>query len=115
MELEITDKNDVEFILNKDGVSKSLKTGSGFERTASAIALRAVLGRISYLPKPNFLEFDEVWGKVADENLENMRALFERLMDWHDVIIMITHNAVVRDWATNIITFRKVNNISNIS
>ena len=115
VELEITDKNDVEFILNKDGVSKSLKTGSGFERTASAIALRAVLGRISYLPKPNFLEFDEVWGKVADENLENMKALFERLMDWHDVIIMITHNAVVRDWATNIITFRKVNNISNIS
>ena len=41
---------------------KNLKTGSG---GLHCVTVRSVLGRISTLPKPNIIVFDEVLGKVA--------------------------------------------------
>jgi DNA repair exonuclease SbcCD ATPase subunit len=115
IELYLNDKNDVEFLMILDGIEKKLKSASGLERFASAIALRTVLGRVSYLPKPNFLQFDEIFGPVAVENLDSMKALFDKILDWYDTIILITHNDVVKDWSNNIVTIKKVNNISTIS
>jgi DNA repair exonuclease SbcCD ATPase subunit len=115
IEIFINDKNDVHFMLTKDGVQKLLKSGSGFEKTASSLALRAVLGKISTLPMPNFITFDEVLGKVAPENLEKLKTLFEKISDMYEIVFFITHNDLVKDWSDNIITIVKNNNLSKFT
>ena len=115
VEIFIDDKNDVQFLINKDDVSKQLKSASGFEKTASSLALRGVLGKMSTLPMPNFITFDEVLGKVAPENIEKLKALFDKIKDMYEIVFLITHNDLVKDWGDNVVTVNKVNNISNIS
>lgn len=120
VEIFINDKNDVQFMIIKDGVEKYLKSGSGLETTASSIALRCVLGKMSCLPMPNFITFDEVLGKVAQVNIPLMKPLFDKITDMYETVFFITHNEVVKDWADNIITINKeldghMKNISNIS
>ena len=114
VEIYMDDKNDVQFLLTKDDVSKRLKTGSGFEKTASSLALRCVLGKMSTLPMPNFITFDEVLGKVAPENLEKLKLLFDKIKDMYEIVFFITHNDLVRDWGDNVITVNKVNNLSKV-
>lgn len=115
VELNINEKNDVEYLLIKDGVVKSLRSGSGLERTISSIALRAVLGKMAYLPMPNFITFDEVLGKVANDNLEKMKSIFDKIKELYDMVFLITHNELVKDWADKIITIKKVDNISELN
>jgi len=115
VEIFIDDKNDVQFLINKDEVSKQLKSASGFEKTASSLALRGVLGKMSTLPMPNFITFDEVLGKVAPENIEKLKALFDKIKDMYEIVFLITHNDLVKDWSSNVVTVNKINNISNIS
>ena len=115
IEIFINDKNDVQFLLVKDGVSKLLKSGSGLEKTAASLALRAVLGKLSTLPMPNFITFDEVLGKVAPENLEKLKLLFDKVKDMYDIVFFITHNDIVKDWGDNVVTVVKNNNLSKIT
>ena len=114
IEIFIDDKNDVQFLLNKDGESKSLKSGSGFEKTVSSLALRGVLGKLSTLPMPNFITFDEVLGKVANENLDKLKPLFDKIKNMYDIVFLITHNDIIKDWSDNIVTVIKENNISEL-
>ena len=114
LELSMSDKNEVEFLINKNGVSKKLKSGSGLEATVSSLALRCVLGRISTLPKPNVIVFDEVLGKVADVNLDNVKLFFDKIKDMYDIILFITHNPIAQDWADKIITVVKKDDISSL-
>lgn len=114
VEVFIDDKNEVRYLLIKDGVEKPLKSGSGFELTAASIALRCVLGKMSSLPTPNFIAFDEVLGRVAPENISAMRPLFERISDMFDIVFFITQNDLVKDWADSIVTVIKDKNISKI-
>jgi DNA repair exonuclease SbcCD ATPase subunit len=115
VEIFINDKNDVHFMLTKDGVQKLLKSGSGFEKTASSLALRAVLGKLSTLPMPNFITFDEVLGKVAPENLEKLKTLFDKIKDMYEIVFFITHNDLVKDWGDNVITVVKNDNMSKFT
>jgi DNA repair exonuclease SbcCD ATPase subunit len=116
IEIFMNDKNDVEFLIIKDEIPKLLKSGSGFEKTASSLALRGVLGKISTLPMPNFITFDEVLGKVAAENIEKLKPLFDKIKDMYDIVFLITHNDLVKDWSTNVVTVVKNNeNISKIN
>ena len=115
IEVFIDNKNEVRYLLVKDGVEKSLRSGSGFELTTASIALRCVLGKMSSLPSPNFITFDEVMGRVAQENINKMKPLFERVSDMFDIVFFITQNDTIKDWADNIITIEKVNNISKIN
>ena len=114
LELSMSDKNEVEFLINKNGISKKLKSGSGLEATVSSLALRCVLGRISTLPKPNVIVFDEVLGKVADVNLDNVKLFFDKIKDMYDIILFITHNPIAQDWADKIITVVKKDDISSL-
>lgn len=114
IEIFMDDKNDVQFLLVKDGVSKLLKSGSGFEKTSSSLALRSVLGKISTMPMPNFITFDEVLGKVAPENIEKLKPLFDKIKDMYEIVFFITHNDLVKDWSTTIVTVIKENNISRV-
>ncbi len=112
--IEITERNDVMFYLLKDNVKSDLTSGSGFEKTAAALAIRAVLGNISTLPKCNIFVVDEILGRVAKENYENMRTLYEKILENFDAIIQISHLEEIKDWHSTIITVKKENNISKI-
>lgn len=114
VEIFMDDKNDVQFLINKDNTSKLLKSGSGLEKTASSLALRAVLGKMSTMPMPNFITFDEVLGKVAAENLEKLKGLFDKIKDMYEIVFLITHNDLVKDWSNNNICVVKENNFSRI-
>ena len=116
LELNVNDKNEVEFLMidTETRVVKPLNSGSGYEKTISSLALRAVLTKISSLPKPNIVVMDEVFGKVADENLEMVGEFFKKIKDYFEHIIVISHNPLIRNWSDNIIMIKKEENISSI-
>jgi len=115
IEVRMDDKNDVHLMILKDDVEGLLKSTSGFERTVSGVALRCVLGVVSTLPMPNFIAFDEVLDKVANENIPNMKPLFDKIKDMYDKVFIITHDDLARDWSDKIITITKSDNVSTIN
>jgi DNA repair exonuclease SbcCD ATPase subunit len=116
LELNVNDKNEVEFLMidSETRVVKPLNAGSGYEKTISSLALRSVLTKISSLPKPNIVVMDEVFGKVADENLEMVGEFFKKIKNYFEHIIVISHNPLIRNWSDNIIMIKKEENISSI-
>jgi DNA repair exonuclease SbcCD ATPase subunit len=114
IQLEINDKNEVDFLLIKNDIIKKLRTGSGLETTLASLALRSVLGRISTLPKPNVIVFDEVLGKVANINLDQVKIFFDKIKKMYEIIFLISHKPIVQDWADKIITVEKNNDISSL-
>ena len=114
IELNINAKNDIEFIITKNGVEKKLKSGSGFEKTTASIALRCVLGKMSHLPMPNFVTFDEPFGMIAGDNLEKIKPMFDKIKDMYDIVFLITHIDSVKDWGDKVITVKKIDDISEI-
>jgi DNA repair exonuclease SbcCD ATPase subunit len=114
--ININDKNEVEFTMvdNETRIEKAMATGSGYEKTVASLALRAVLSKISALPKPNVIVMDEIFGKIADENLEMVGEFFNKIKNYFEHILLITHNPLIKNWSDNIITIRKENNVSVI-
>jgi DNA repair exonuclease SbcCD ATPase subunit len=117
LEVRINEKNEVEFIMidNGTGVEKLMASGSGFERTIASLALRAVLSKVCSLPKPNIVVFDEVFGKVSNENLDMVGEFFTKIKDYFEKVFVITHNPLVSNWANNIVKINKKDNISTVS
>ena len=117
LEIRINEKNEVEFVMidNSTGVEKLMISGSGYERTIAAMALRAVLSKVCSLPKPNILVFDEVFGKISNENLEMVGEFFSKLKNYFEKIFVITHNPLVNNWANHVIKITKTENISKVS
>jgi DNA repair exonuclease SbcCD ATPase subunit len=117
LEIRISDKNEVEFwmIDNGTGIEKLMVSGSGYERTIASLALRAVLSKVCSLPKPNIIVFDEVFGKISNENLEMVGEFFVKIKEYFEKIFVITHNPLVSNWANSVVTINKVNNISKVS
>ena len=114
VQLEISNKNEVEFILIKNNKNKKLKSGSGLETTLASLALRCVLGRVSTLPKPNVIVFDEVLGKVANTNLDYVKVFFDKIKKMYETILLISHNPIIQEWGDKIITVEKNNDISSL-
>lgn len=114
VEVAIDDHNDVAFYLIHDGVKSGLGSGSGFEQTVASLALRSVLSKISSFSKPSFVVFDEILGGVADENYDQVKLLYDKIVLDYAFIIQITHLKAVADWHNKIITVKKENNISRI-
>jgi DNA repair exonuclease SbcCD ATPase subunit len=116
LELNVNEKNEVEFLMidTETRVVKPLNAGSGYEKTISSLALRSVLTKISSLPKPNIVVMDEVFGKIADENLEMVGEFFKKIKDYFEHILVISHNPLIRNWSDNIIMVKKDENVSSI-
>jgi len=114
LEIRINDKNEVEFVMvdNGTGVEKLMVSGSGYEKTIASLALRSVLSKVCSLPKPNVVVFDEVFGKISNDNLELVSEFFIKIKDYFEKIFVITHNPMVSQWADTIIKIKKDNNIS---
>lgn len=116
LEIRINDKNEVEFIMtdNATGVEKLMTSGSGFEKTISSLALRSVLTKIASLPKPNLVVLDEVFGKIANDNLEMVYEFFTKIKDYFEKIFVISHNSIVSTWGDHVVKIKKENNLSKV-
>jgi len=116
LEVRISDKNEVEFwmIDNNTQVEKLMVSGSGYEKTIASLALRAVLSKVCSLPKPNIVVFDEVFGKISNDNLELVYEFFIKIKEYFENILVITHNPLISQWADNTIKVKKVDNISKV-
>jgi len=116
LEVRISEKNEVEFwmIDNGTGIEKLMASGSGYERSIASLALRAVLSKICSLPKPNIIVFDEVFGKVSNENLEMVGEFFTKIKEYFPKIFVITHNPLVSNWSDSIVKIKKESNISRV-
>jgi DNA repair exonuclease SbcCD ATPase subunit len=116
LEIRINDKSEVEFIQvdNNTGVEKLMVSGSGYEKTIASLALRSVLSKVCSLPKPNLVVFDEVFGKISNDNLEMVSEFFVKIKDYFDKVFVITHNPMVSQWADSVVKITKQNNISKL-
>ena len=117
LEVRINDKNEVDFVMidNNTQVEKNMASGSGYERTIASLALRAVLSKICSLPKPNIIVFDEVFGKISNDNLDMVSEFFTKIKEYFEKIFVITHNPMVTNWSDNVVKVRKEENISYVS
>jgi DNA repair exonuclease SbcCD ATPase subunit len=116
MEIRINDKSEVEFLMidNSTGIEKLMVSGSGFERTLASLALRSVLSKICSLPKPNSVVFDEVFGKISNDNLEMVFEFFVKIKDYFDKIFIISHNPLINQWCDFSVKIKKEENISKV-
>ena len=114
VEVVMNEKNDVDFLLIRDEIVTRLSAASGLEKTQSALALRVVLGQLSNLSRPPFILLDEVLGTVAQENYDDMKKLYDKIVNCYDFVLHICH--IDLDWYNgNIVTVKKENNISHIN
>ena len=113
--VEIDDKNDINFSIVTDDVKSDLSSGSGFEQTVAALALRAVLGNISTMSRPSFMLLDEVLGGVAKDNYENIKKLYDRMLKDYSFIFQVTHLDDIADWHDTTVVVKKENRVSTIS
>jgi DNA repair exonuclease SbcCD ATPase subunit len=116
LEVRVSEKDEVEFWMvdNNTQIEKLMSSGSGYERTIASLALRAVLSKVCSLPKPNIIVFDEVFGKISNDNLEMVSEFFQKIKNYFDKILVITHNPLVSQWADSIVKIEKTNNISKV-
>lgn len=117
LEIRINDKNEVEFLMidNETQIEKLMSSGSGFERTIASLALRAVLSKVCSLPKPNIIVFDEVFGKISNDNLEMVYEFFVKIKTYFDKILIITHNPMLSQWSDGVIKIEKSENVSKVT
>jgi len=117
IKVSLNDKKELEILIsdNLTGLTKFLYTGSGFERTMGALALRQVLYEVSSLPKFSTLFLDEILGKVSTQNHDKIEMLLGRIKDSYDNILFITHNDTTKSWGEFVIEVVKEDNISRIS
>ena len=117
LEIRINDKNEVEFIMidNSTGIEKLMSSGSGYEKTIGAMAIRAVLSKVCSLPKPNISVWDETFGKISNDNLEMVGEFFMKMKEYFEKILVISHNPLISNWGDNFIRITKTENISKVS
>ncbi len=116
LEIRINEKNEVEFIMidNSTGIEKLMVSGSGYERTIAAMALRAVLSKVCSLPKPNVIVWDEVFGKISDDNLDMVGEFFQKMREYFEKIFVISHNPLINAWGNNTLRISKSENVSRV-
>ena len=114
--ININDKNDVEFLMidNSTGIEKLMVSGSGYERTIASLALRSVLSKVCTLPKPNIVVFDEVFGKISNDNLEMVSEFFQKIKEYFDKVFLISDNPMISQWSDTIVKIKKENNKSKV-
>lgn len=116
VKIKLDDKNNkISLIMERDNIENALSSGSGFEQTVSALALRSVLSKYSKIPRPSFMLFDEILGGVAEKNYDNLKKLYEKILIDYEFIFQVTHLEQITDWHDKIITINKENRISKIN
>ena len=115
VEINISDDGKVMMEMVRDGDRLDLGTAaSGFETVMASMAIRNSLASMATFAKPNCTIMDEVLEGVAVSNYDNVKELFNRIVQNYDFILHITHNEMLADWHENVITVQKQGNISVI-
>ena len=115
VEINVSDDGKVMMEMVKDGERLDLGTAaSGFETVMASMAIRNSLASMATFAKPNCTIMDEVLEGVAVSNYDNVKELFNRIVQNYDFILHITHNEMLADWHENVITVQKQGNISVI-
>ena len=116
LEVRISEKDEVEFWMvdNNTQIEKLMSSGSRYERTIASLALRAVLSKVCSLPKPNIVVFDEVFGKISNDNLDMVSEFFHKIKSYFEKIFVITHNPMVSQWSDSIVKIEKTKNVSKV-
>jgi DNA repair exonuclease SbcCD ATPase subunit len=84
-----------------------LNNASGFERFISSLAIRLALLEISQLPKANFMAIDEGWNSFDYNNINNVRTIFDFLVQKFDFILSISHIQTIREHCNQQIRLKK--------
>ena len=114
VEISINDKNEINFFIIKDGVIADICSGSGFEKTATSLALRFVLGSVSMIPRLNYVTLDEVWGRVEEGNYDNIKTLLEKMLTEYDFLLLVSHQDQIKNWCEKALIAEKTNNVSHV-
>ena len=114
VEISINDKNEINFFIIKDGVIADICSGSGFEKTATSLALRFVLGSVSMIPRLNYVTLDEVWGRVEEVNYDNVKTLLEKMLTEYDFLLLVSHQDQIKNWCEKSLIAEKTNNVSHV-
>lgn len=113
--LEVNEKNEVEINMVNDGAKRPIEiSGSGFETTFAALAVRNALATISSFAKPNFLVLDECTSTVNPENYDVLNELYHRILSNYDYIIDICHTSELDDIHDMVVTVVKDGHISKV-
>ena len=84
-----------------------LNNASGFERFISSLAIRMALLDISQLPKPNFIAIDEGWTSFDYQNINNVRTIFDFLIQKFDFVLSISHLSQIKEHCQHQIHLKK--------
>jgi DNA repair exonuclease SbcCD ATPase subunit len=58
--------------------------------------------------------FDEVFGKISNDNLEMVFEFFVKIKEYFEKIFVITHSPLVSQWSDTIVKIKKEDNISKV-
>lgn len=113
VEISVSDNDDVDFWLVRDNQKTRLSAASGLEKTQAALALRVALGKMCNLSQPPFILLDEILGSVAKENYDDMKVLYDRIIENYSFVLHICH--IDLDWHNQTILITKdSDNISHL-
>jgi DNA repair exonuclease SbcCD ATPase subunit len=69
---------------------------------------------MSTIPRMNAVVWDEIFGRVAKENYDNIKHLCHKIAESYDFVWIISHNDEIKDWCDDNVVVKKENNISKI-
>lgn len=112
--IDFVDDKYLSFFYKKDGKTSNLKDISGCERYLILCALYLVNIHFSRLQLSNIIVFDEVFGNIANVNLESVYKIIENYNTVFENVFIITHRSDIELENYGVIEIKKENNISKI-
>jgi len=91
-----------------------VEMGSGMEKFISSLAIRVALTKISNIPRPNFVIFDEGWGTLDSHHISEVKLVFDFLKTQFDFIMIISHIDSIKDTVDKVLEINKNNGFSQI-
>lgn len=115
IELLVNEKNEVEVLfIDESGVEQSATQCSGMETFIVNLSLRNAFNQITKKDKFNCFIIDEGFGTLDPINLENCFTFLDKLKEYYDKIIIISHVDTIKAWLDNTIELEKVNGFTII-
>jgi DNA repair exonuclease SbcCD ATPase subunit len=87
------------YIKHQNFDARPLEMGSGAEKVLASLAIRMGLIKISNLPKSNFLVLDEPALSLDSNILESFSRLLDVLKENFQVVFLISHLEMLKDFA----------------
>lgn len=103
----------LDIIIKKDNLNLSLSDLSGYETFILNMAFKYILSRFNLVNKVSLLFIDEGLDCIDNNNFRLLPTLFEKLTQFYEKVILISHIPEIKDLAHSIIKIERINNISS--